>query len=259
VRGRISIEDVKNYAKNLHQGATTTTTTTTTANSINETLPDFSKWGEISIEPMSAIRKKTAEHLSFAWSSIPTVTQFDKADITQLEKLRSVTITSYLIKVLGVGLKQFPKFNASIDMEKNIIISKKFYNVGVAVDTDRGLLVPVLKGIDQKTWQESNCKLFQGQRAKTFDGGDARGMYHRFQFRQCWWNLFYPIATPQRWRSWVCRSEMQNVYVASEGKFVARLMLPLSLSYDHRVIDGVEGIRFLRWIISALENPLLLL
>ncbi|MBF0313479.1 MAG: 2-oxo acid dehydrogenase subunit E2 [Oligoflexia bacterium] len=260
VQGRISIEDVKSYAKNIHQG----TSQGTPQGGIKETLPDFSKWGEITTEPMSAIRKKTAEHLSYAWSTIPTVTQFDKADITQLEQWRSVTITTLLIKVLAAALKQFPKFNTSIDMDKNTIISKKFYNVGVAVDTDRGLLVPVIKGVDQKNLatiaselQELSTKAkerklsmeeMQGGCITISNLGGVGGTH------------FTPIIhSPEVAILGVCRSEMQSVYVQSEGKFVARLMLPLSLSYDHRVIDGVEGIRFLRWIISALENPLLLL
>ena len=127
-----------------------------------ESLPDFSKWGNVRREGMSNIRKKTAEHLSYAWVTIPHVTQFDKADITDLEKLRKqfgkkaesaggkFTITAILMKVLASALKVFPQFNSSIDMDKKEIIYKEYFNIGIAVDTDKGLIVPVVRDVDKK-------------------------------------------------------------------------------------------------------------
>ncbi|MEI7999665.1 MAG: 2-oxo acid dehydrogenase subunit E2, partial [Candidatus Omnitrophota bacterium] len=150
--GRISIDDVKKFAKALNTGRVQVPATAG-----QKLLPDFSKWGSLRREPMSNVRRKTAEHLSSAWNSIPHVTQCDKADITELEKLRKasstqtrkLSITSYLIKIIAIGLKKYPQFNASVDMNTNEVVLKDYINIGVAVDTDRGLLVPVLKNVDR--------------------------------------------------------------------------------------------------------------
>ncbi|MDZ7369804.1 MAG: 2-oxo acid dehydrogenase subunit E2, partial [candidate division KSB1 bacterium] len=167
--GRISIEDVKAYAKQLlsepSRGAAQSTTT--------EPLPDFSKWGEVTRELMSSVREKTAVHLSHAWHEIPHVTQFDKADITELETLRKqyaprveqaggkLTITAILLKTVASALKLYPQFNASVDMRTKEIIYKKYYHIGVAVDTPRGLLVPVIRDVDRKNLTELAVELAQ--------------------------------------------------------------------------------------------------
>ncbi|OGU68861.1 MAG: branched-chain alpha-keto acid dehydrogenase subunit E2, partial [Stygiobacter sp. GWC2_38_9] len=161
--GRISVEDVKAFAKALNQQLQQGGAVGCAVVGVpRETLPDFSKWGDIDRQPMSNIRRKTAEHLSYAWATVPHVTQFDKADITELEKIRKqfgkqveaaggkLTVTGILLKVIASAMKVYPQFNSSVDMEKNEIIYKKYLNIGVAVDTEKGLLVPVIKDVDKK-------------------------------------------------------------------------------------------------------------
>lgn len=265
--GRISFEDVKSFAKNLNEKISKGKGTIGVS---AEPLPDFSKWGEVKREEMSNIRKKTAEHLSYAWSVIPHVTQFDKADITELEKLRKhyskevdaaggkLTVTAILVKIIAEALQKFPQFNCSIDMEKKEIIYKKYYNVGIAVDTDRGLLVPVIKEADKKTITQISVELgeiaakardkklsleeMQGGNFSISNLGGIGGTY------------FTPIVnSPEVAILGVSRGNYEPVY--EDGEFVPRLMLPLSLSYDHRIIDGADAIRFLRWVVESLENP----
>ncbi|RJP60498.1 MAG: dihydrolipoyllysine-residue acetyltransferase [Ignavibacteriales bacterium] len=265
--GRISIEDVKSFAKNLNENISKGGGAIGIS---SETLPDFSKWGSIEREPMNNIRKKTAEHLSYAWATIPHVTQFDKADITNLEKFRKqfskqvenaggkLTVTAILLKIVAEALKQFPQFNCSIDMEKKEIIYKKYYNVGIAVDTERGLLVPVIKDVDKKSITKLSIELgeiagkardkkialedMQGGNFSISNLGGIGGTY------------FTPIVnSPEVAILGVSRGSYEPVY--KDGEFVPRLILPLSLSYDHRIIDGADAIRFLRWIVEALENP----
>jgi len=167
--GRISMDDVKNYAKKI-----VTELKVAPASPIGipaKPLPDFSKWGEIERKSMSSIRRITAENTGYAWLIIPHVTQYDKADITELEKFRKshgkkvekaggkLTITSILLKVTASALKVFPQFNASIDMKSKEVIYKKYYYIGVAVDTDRGLLVPVIRDVDKKNIVNSQLNL----------------------------------------------------------------------------------------------------
>src|SRR5581483_9477655 len=172
--GRISDEDVKNHAKRL------VTSAATGHAAAAEPLPDFSRWGEIERQPMRAVRRKTAEHLSAAWATIPHVTQGDLADITNLETVRkkfakqaeaagaNLTVTAIAVKVIAAALKVFPQFNASIDMANGEIVLKKFVNIGVAVDTDRGLLVPVIRNADQKNIMQIATELAQlSEKART--------------------------------------------------------------------------------------------
>lgn len=271
--GRISIEDVKAYAKALNQNRISLPQAQTATIGYSEPMPDFSKFGEIEVVEMSNIRQKTAKHLSYAWNTIPAVTQFDKADITELEKIRKLfspkveakgaklTVTAILLKVVASALKVFPQFNASVDMQNNAIIYKKYYNIGVAVDTDRGLLVPVIRDVDKKnvvqlalelneiSVKARNKKLgledMQGGNFSISNLGGIGGTY------------FTPIVnSPEVAILGVSRSVIEPVYI--DGKFEPRLMLPLSLTYDHRIIDGADGARFIRWIINALEQPFLL-
>src|SRR5204862_2627497 len=156
--GRISVEDVKAHVKRLVGGAARGGA----GRGDDTPLPDFSRWGAVERQPMRAVRRKTAEHLAAAWATIPHVTQCDLADITALEESRkkyakpveaaggNLTVTAIAVKIVAAALKVFPQFNASIDLEADEIVVKKYVNVGVAVDTDRGLLVPVIRNADQK-------------------------------------------------------------------------------------------------------------
>lgn len=269
--GRISVEDVKAHAKSINEklskggGAA--------FGIMAEPLPDFSKWGEVNVEAMSNVRKKTAEHLSYAWATIPHVTQFDKADITELEKLRKqfgkkveeagakLTVTSILLKVIASALKKFPQFNSSIDMEKKTVIYKNYYNVGIAVDTDRGLLVPVIKDVDKKNITQLSIDLTDistKARNKKITIEDMQGgTFTISNLGGIGGTYFTPIVNaPEVAILGVSRSAWEPVY--KDGNFEPRLIMPLSLSYDHRIIDGADAIRFLRYVVESLENPFLM-
>lgn len=270
--GRISIEDVKAFAKNINESLSKSGTGA--ALGINaEPLPDFSKWGEVDIQPMSNVRKKTAEHLSYAWASIPHVTQFDKADITELEKLRKqfapkaefaggkLTVTAILLKVIAAALTKFPQFNASVDMGNKSIIYKKYINIGIAVDTEKGLLVPVIKNVDKKNILQLSVELSEiskKARDKKITVDDLQGgNFSISNLGGIGGTYFTPIVnSPEVAILGVSRGSYEPVY--KDGEFVPRLLLPLSLSYDHRVIDGADAARFIRWVSEALENPFLL-
>src|SRR5208282_3935990 len=161
--GRISEDDVKAYAKALLSAAATAAQAPPRAGHFAQPqLPDFAKWGKVERVSMRGVRRKTAEHLAEAWNTIPHVTQHDRADITELEQLRArfapkaeeaggkMTVTAIALKVCSAALKVFPQFNASIDIEKEEIVYKQYINIGVAADTDRGLLVPVIRDVDKK-------------------------------------------------------------------------------------------------------------
>ena len=268
--GRISMDDVKNYAKKI-----VTELKAAPVSPIGipaKPLPDFSKWGEVERKSMSNVRQITAENTGYAWSIIPHVTQYDKADITELEKFRKshgkkvekaggkLTITSILLKVTASALKVFPQFNASIDMKSKEVIYKKYYYIGVAVDTDRGLLVPVIRDVDKKNIVELSIELTElSEKArnkkislKEMEGGNITIS----NLGGIGGTNFSPIVySPQVSIIGVSRARTEPVFI--DEQFEPRLILPLSLSYDHRIIDGADGTRFLRWIAEALEQPFL--
>lgn len=268
--GRISMDDIKAYVKKLNLEGSSTGGTLIK----QETLPDFAKFGEIKRESMSKIRSVTADHLSYAWASIPHVTQFDKADITLLEQARKaynpkvekaggkLTVTSILIKVIAAGLKAFPRFNSSIDMEKKEVIFKKYYNVGIAVDTDHGLIVPVVKNIDKKNLTELSVEMGQlAEKARSRKIGldELQGACFTItNLGGIGGTSFTPIVnSPEVAILGVSRGSFEQVYI--DKTFKPRLLLPLSLSYDHRIIDGADAARFLRWVCEALEQPMKIL
>ena len=269
-RGRISIEDVKKHARQFRsQKEAPAGLPGVTAPS----LPDFSKWGEIERKPMTGIRLKTAQNMIVSWLSVARVTQYDKADITELEEDRKkfgskvevaggkLTVTAILLKVLASALKTFPQFNASIDMAKNEIIYKKYYHVGVAVDTDRGLLVPVIRDVDKKNILQLSVDLSEAAekaRNKKLSLEEMQGgTFTITNLGGIGGTAFSPIVYyPQAAILGISRSSMEPVYI--DGKFEPRLMLPLSLSYDHRLIDGADAARFLRWVAEALKDPFLI-
>jgi len=270
--GRISEDDVKAYAKNLI--ATATAGGGATATHLRQPkLPDFAKWGKIERVSMRGVRRKTAEHLWEAWTSIPHVTQQDKADITELEQLRTrfgpkaaeaggkLTVTAIALKVCASALKIFPQFNASIDMEQEEIVYKQFINIGVAVDTDRGLLVPVLRDVDKKNIVELAAELTQlskKARDKKLQPADMEGgTFTITNLGGIGGTGFSPIVNyPEVAILGLSRSSIEPVWM--NEKFEPRQVLPVSLSYDHRLIDGADAARFLRWIAEAFEQPFLL-
>jgi pyruvate dehydrogenase E2 component (dihydrolipoamide acetyltransferase) len=236
-------------------------------------LPDFAKWGEIDRQPMSNIRRVTAERLAFAWNTIPHVTQFDKADITAMEELRrkyreqvakaggNLTVTAMLVKVLATAVQKFPQFNASLDTASGEIVYKKYINVGVAVDTDRGLLVPVIRNVDSKNITQIAIEIHQAaEKARdkklSLDEMSGGGITIS-NLGGIGGTYFTPIVNwPEVAILGVSRGVMEPVW--RDAAFQPRQMLPLSLSYDHRVIDGADAMRFLRWVVEAIEQPFLL-
>lgn len=270
--GRISIEDIKKFAKSLNEKLSSVGGGLPIGIK-RESLPDFSKWGNVRREPMSNVRKKTAEHLSYAWSTIPHVTQFDKADITELELLRKqfgkkaetlgakLTITAILMKVVTGALKVFPQFNSSIDMDSKEIIYKDYFNIGIAVDTEKGLIVPVVRDADKKNILELASDLTEisvKARDKKVTIEDMQGASFTISnLGGIGGTAFTPIVNaPEVAILGVSRGNYEPIY--KDGEFVPRLMLPLSLSYDHRIIDGADAARFIRWVVEALEQPFLL-
>jgi pyruvate dehydrogenase E2 component (dihydrolipoyllysine-residue acetyltransferase) len=238
-------------------------------------LPDFTRWGEVERQPMRAVRRKTAEHLSVAWATVPHVTQHDVADISNLEDLRkryakqaegaggALTVTAVATKVVATALKVFPQCNSSIDLAANEIVLKKYVNIGIAVDTDRGLLVPVIRNADTKNIIQIAVELTAlSEKARTrkitLDEMQG-GTFSISNLGGIGGTSFTPIVNvPEVAILGISRARMEPVYNKERGDFVPRLMLPLALSYDHRVIDGADGIRFLRWVVEALEQPFLL-
>lgn len=268
--GRISMEDVKRQARQMRRDSGGVAAAVPFA---AKPLPDFSKWGQVRREPMSNVRRAAAEHLSSAWVTIPHVTNFDKADIGELEELRrrfapkaetaggKLTITAILLKVVASALKVFPQFNASVDMNNREIVYKDYYHVGIAVDTDRGLLVPSIRNVDQKNILELAVELTQiSEKARTGKLSLDEMQGSTFTIT----NLggiggtnFTPIINaPEVAILGVSRGQREPAY--RDDAFEPRLMLPLSLSYDHRLIDGADAARFLRWLVQTLEEPFMM-
>ncbi|MCF8235739.1 MAG: 2-oxo acid dehydrogenase subunit E2 [Bacteroidales bacterium] len=264
---RITSDDVKSFAKEAVQKSDQKGIATD-----DYQLPDFSKYGEIEKKPMDSIRKRTAKNMQASWQTIPHVFQFDKADVTELEHFRKkygkqvekeggkLTVTAIMLKIAASALETFPGFNASLDLKNKEIIYKKYINIGVAVDTERGLLVPVIREVDKKSITELSVELgevAEAARNKKIKPDQLQGGNIAIS------NLggiggtnFTPIIyRPNVAIIGMSRTVTEPVYI--DGEFKPRMMLPLSLSYDHRLIDGAEAARFLRWLCEALENPLL--
>jgi pyruvate dehydrogenase E2 component (dihydrolipoamide acetyltransferase) len=262
--GRIGQADVKEHVKTLLAGGGGRRAAATP-------LPDFSKWGAVDVQPMSNIRRKTAEHLSAGWNAIPLVTQFDKADVTDLEVFRQtyakrvekaggkLTVTAVLLKIVALALDRFPQFASSVDMANQTIVYKQYRHIGIAVDTPNGLLVPVIRDVDRKTIAEIAAELAtvsQKARDRKLSLDDmSGGVFTISNLGGIGGTAFTPLVNaPEVAILGVSRGTTEPVFV--DGEFEAREMLPLSLSYDHRVIDGADGARFLRFIAEALEQPL---
>jgi pyruvate dehydrogenase E2 component (dihydrolipoamide acetyltransferase) len=270
--GRISADDVKDYVRQSqaapHQAAPSQVVGL-------EALPppDFTRWGEVERVKMSGVRRTTARRLGQAWATIPHVTNFDKADITELERLRKqygpqaeaaggkLTVTAIVLKVAASALKVFPKFNASLDLANEEIVYKKYYHIGMAVDTEHGLLVPVIRDVDRKNLTQLSVELTEmAEKARNRKVSPDELEGSNFTIT----NLggiggtnFAPIINPPNVAILgISRASMEPVF--KEGQFEPRLMLPLSVSYDHRLIDGADASRFLRWVVQALEQPFLM-
>jgi len=261
--GRITLDDVKSYVKHC------LTSTPGSAVVPATELPDFSQWGPVERKPLSSLRRKVAENLGAAWSAVPLVTQFDEADITELENLRKkyvesvkekggkLTITIFVMKALVTALKAFPQFNATLNVHHGEIIYKQYFNIGVAVATPSGLIVPVMKNVDGKSLAElaiELTELSQKVRDRKVPLEDLRGGNISVS------NLggiggtgFTPLVNPPD-VAVVGLSRSRVVPVWQEGKVEPRFIMPFSVSYDHRVIDGADGARFARLVAHEMET-----
>lgn len=257
--GRISKNDIKAYTKD---GKTSTMA--------QSELPDFSQWGKTERKALSGIRKTTAKKVSSAWQNIPHVFQFDEADITEIEDYMDknqdkaekagtkLTITAVLTKLVADGLERFPKFNASLDLENNEMVLKDYINIGIAVDTEKGLMLPVIKEVDKKGIIDlavEISELAEKARNHKLTGEEMKGgNFSISNLGGIGGTNFTPIIYhPQVAILGVSRAQTKPIY--KNGQFEPRKILPLSLSYDHRLIDGAEAARFITWLKHALEDP----
>ncbi len=230
---------------------------------------DFSKWGEIETQPLSKINKLTGQFLHRNWVTIPHVTQFDEADITDMEVFRKglaadykekgirITPLVFLMKAIVSAMKEYPRFNSSLDSTGENLIMKHYYNVGIAIDTPDGLVVPVVQGVDRKSIVELAVELGEisvKAREKKLKPADMQGGSITISsLGGIGGTKFTPIVNaPEVAILGVSRSKMQPVWNGKE--FEPRLMLPLSLSYDHRVIDGADGARFTSFLSRVLSD-----
>jgi len=251
--GRVSEEDVKSFIKDSISGKIEK------KQSVTLQQYDHSEFGEIDVKPIPRIKKIAGPHLEKSWSEIPHVTQHDEADITEMEKFRkslrdlytgekiSITPLAFIIRAVVKALKDYPNFNASLDLKKEKIIYKKYFHVGIAIDTPHGLMVPKIRDADKKDINELGkelkkvtklCKELKINKKEFFGGSmtitSLGGIGGSF---------FTPIINyPEVAILGVGRSSKKSIYY--ENKYQTRIMLPLSLSYDHRIIDGAEAARF---------------
>ncbi len=264
-KGRITREDVQKFVKRaLSQPATGGGLGVAPMPEI-----DFSQWGEIETRPLTKINKLTGQFLHRNWVTIPHVTQFDEADITDMEAFRKelaadykekgirITPLVFLMKAVVSALKEFPRFNASLDASGENLILKHYYNVGIAVDTPDGLVVPVVRDVDRKSLVELAVELGEisaKAREKKLKPADMQGGCITISsLGGIGGTSFTPIVNaPEVAILGVSRAKMQPVWNGEE--FVPRLMLPLSLSYDHRVIDGADGARFTTFLSRVLSD-----
>jgi pyruvate dehydrogenase E2 component (dihydrolipoamide acetyltransferase) len=264
--GRVTEADVKRFVKQLATGPAVPIAAATVA----PPLPDFSKFGPVERQRLSGVRKATAKQMALAWGLIPHVTQHDLADITDLEAFRKqqdgkgpkLTMTAFALKAVAVALRQYPQFNSSLDLAAGQLVLKRYHHLGVAVDTEQGLLVPVLRDVDKKSIHELAGELTAvAERARKREIGPddlSGGTFTITNLGGIGGTSFTPIVNyPEVAILGMSRARLEPV--VKDGVVVSRLLLPLSLSYDHRVIDGADAARFTRGIAQLLEQPLLML
>lgn len=270
--GRISLDDVKARARHTGPGGDGAEATPGVLPAAAP-LPDFSVFGDTERERMGGVRRATAQAMALSWATIPHVTLFAKADVTALEDFRqtyrrraeaaggNLTLAPILLKIVAAALQAHPHLNASVDMQRREAVYKRYYHIGVAVDTERGLLVPVIRDVDRKSIIELSAEMVQvaekaregklaldEMRGATFTISNLGGLGTGF---------FTPIINPPEVAVLgLGRAEIEPVYIDDE--FQPRMRMPLSLSHDHRLVDGADGARFMRWIIQACSDPLLL-
>lgn len=223
-------------------------------------LPDFSQFGVIERQPMTKIHQVTAENMQRNWLNVPHVTQFDEADITEMENFRKdqkaagekrgvkLTPLAFMLKACAYALKTYPQFNVSLDMDRREVVQKHYIHIGVAVDTPNGLMVPVIRDVDQKSLWEIAAEMAdlaaKARDRKLKPAEMQGGCFTISSLGGIGGTAFTPIVnTPEVAILGVSKSQFKPVY-DGKGGFVPRLMLPLSLSYDHRAVNGADAARF---------------
>jgi pyruvate dehydrogenase E2 component (dihydrolipoamide acetyltransferase) len=269
--GRITEDDVKAHVKRGERPEKTGLPGAAAAEITAEPeLPDFSRWGEVETVELDSVRRITAANMTTAWRTVPHVTQFDQADITGLQEFINknaekvaqndgkLTVTAIMVKVCAAALKKFGRFNASIDPANERLILKKYVHIGIAVDTPRGLLVPVVRKASQKSISRLAAEitdLADRARNKKLKPDEMEGGTFTLSNQGGIGGVgFTPIVFwPQVAILGVSRASVVPRYI--DGEFKPRSLLPLSLSFDHRIIDGADAARFLRWVCESLEHP----
>ncbi len=264
-KGRILKDDVKNFVKKvMAEGAPATVAGIPSIPAV-----DFSVFGETEVQKLSKIKRLTGQNLTRVWLNLPMVTYHDEADITDMEAFRNalnaekgkdevkVTGLMFIIKALVAGMRQFPSFNASLSSDGESLILKKYFNIGIAVDTPNGLVVPVLRDVDTKSISQLAAELAEksakARLGKLMPADMQGGCITISSLGGIGGTAFTPIVNaPEVAILGVTRAKMQPVWNGKE--FVPRLMLPLDLTYDHRVIDGAEGARFMAAIRQNLSD-----
>ena len=262
-KSRVSKEDIELFVKSkLSQKAVNTGTSIPSAPAV-----DFTKFGAIDSKPLNKIKRLTGANVHRAWITIPHVTQFDEADITELDAFRQseapringykLTVLAFVCKVVSQALRVFPQFNASLDASGENLIYKQYFNIGIAVETPNGLVVPVIKGVNTMSVgdiAQEMARLSTKAREKGLSLADmSGGCFTISSLGGIGGTAFTPIVnSPEVAILGLSRASIKPVY--QKGEFAPRLMLPLSLSYDHRVIDGAEAARFSKFISDALSD-----
>jgi len=270
--GRITKQDVSEFVKKTLRAQASGAQAGVLALSDAPDI-DFSQFGEVSSQPLTKIQRLTGRNLHRSWVTIPHVTQFDDADITELEEFRKqvrkeqpelkLTLVTFFMKAVVFGLKRMPRFNASLDKSGESLTFKHYFHIGVAVDTPNGLVVPVIRDVDKKTLGELAKELeaiSERARAKRLTPNDMQGASMTISsLGGLGGTAFTPIINPPEVAVLgVSRAKIAPVF--QDGSFVPRLMCPISLSYDHRVIDGADGARFttiLRGVLGDVRQLLL--
>jgi pyruvate dehydrogenase E2 component (dihydrolipoamide acetyltransferase) len=268
--GRITEVDIKSHVRKAREGGETSPARAMSAGGEPQ-LPDFSRWGEVEAVALETVRRLTAESTTTSWLTIPHVTQFDKADVTSLEDFLKknaekvtraggkLSLTPVLTRVCAQALKKFPRFNTSLDLTRRRLIFKHYVHIGIAVDTPRGLLMPVIRNADTKRITDLAVEivdLAERARNKKIKTAELEGGTFSISNQGGIGGVgFTPIILwPQVAILGISRTAVEPIFV--EDQVRPHRMLPLSLSYDHRVIDGADAARFLRWICECLEQPM---
>jgi len=272
--GRIGLADVRQYIMQIQAMAFTAPAQAAPAGQASSSMKiepsiDFSQWGPVTKKPLTSLRRTIAKRMHESWSAIPHVTQFDEADVTVIGQLRkkyapdyekkgvNLTLTAIILKAVTIALKKHPVINSSLDLEKDELVLKDYVHLGVAVDTDQGLIVPVIRNADQMSILELAVAIGQvaeKTRQRKISGDDLKGgTFTISNLGGIGGGAFTPIVNkPEVAILGIGRGVAKAV--VREGKIEVRQLMPVCVSYDHRVIDGADGARFTRSFIEALEK-----